>query len=115
MRQTELEKPVLYGEWRRQASARKTLISQSRDIWVDGTHDPVAIEYHLAENGSYRDWTALLPGYWSCNVQEKRLAYLKATRPELFRKPRVRKARQPQLRGEDGKFVKIDKEKEVIK
>lgn len=111
MRRTELEKPILYGEWRRQSSARKDLISQSRDIWVDGNRDPVAIEYHLAEpNGNYRDWVALLPAYWSSNVKEKLTAYLKATRPELFRKPRIRKERKPQLRGEDGKFIK----KEVV-
>lgn len=117
MRQTEMEKPILFGEWRRRASARTELVSQSRDVWVDGVHDPVAIEYHLAEpDGNYRDWTALLPSYWSSNVQEKQIAYLKATRPELFRKPRVRKERKPPVRGEDGKFISKNKdtEKEVV-
>lgn len=107
MRQTELEKPILYGEWTRQPSANPKLIRQSRKIWADGKSEPVAVEYHLATpDGNFRDWVAIRPEYWSCNIQEKLTAYLKATRPELFRKPKIRKVRKPQERDENGKFIK---------
>jgi len=89
-------------------TAQSDLISQSREIWVDGIEDPVAVQYHLAEpDGNHRDWVALKPGYWTSEIKEKIFRYTKATHPELFRKKRVPKPRTPPVRDAvTGKFKK---------